>query len=266
MPPSVTVFTTFAHDVAWLEETIASVLAQTFEDFEYILVNDGDPKVSRGIESRFGDARLRVIDVAPSTVAAKRALGLTLAKGKYVAMIDADDVCEPERLRVQVEFLEKHDDHVLVGSAVTFIDECSRVLGSRRYPEDDADIRRTLPLFNCIAQPSVMARRSALLEVGGYSTRFPLVEDYDLWLRLARRGKLHNFTQPLIRYRLHERANKSRQLKRTIRDSVRVKLCATREYGYRWSFALVASLAAHLILLVLPTPIVSQVYRRIIVR
>ncbi len=262
-PPLVTVFTTFTHDVAWLDETIASVLAQTFGDFEYLIVNDGDARVSRELEARYRDPRIRVIDHPPATVTEKRQFGLEQARGEYLAIIDADDVCEPSRLASQVSFLEAHPGYAVVASSVTLIDEQSRVIAVRNYPVTDAEIRRSLPYLNCIAQPAVMARRRVLLEAGGYTARFP-VEDYDLWFRVARRAKLHNLPEPLVRYRIHEKASKSTKLKQTIRDSIEVKLRAARSYGWGWSLPLLFSIATHSVLLALPRRVVFALYRRLV--
>jgi glycosyltransferase involved in cell wall biosynthesis len=262
-PPLVTVFTTFTHDVTWLDETVASVLGQTFTDFEYLIVNDGDARVSRELESRYRDPRIRVIDHPPATVTQKRQFGLEEARGEYLAIIDADDVCEPSRFAAQVSFLESHPDCAVVGSSVTLIDEQSRVIALRKYPVTDAEIRRSLPYLNCIAQPTVMARRRVLLECGVYTARFP-VEDYDLWFRVARHAKLHNLPEPLVRYRIHEKASKSAQLRRTIRDSIEVKLRAARAYGWGWSLPLLFSIAGHAVLLALPGRLVFALYRRLI--
>lgn len=261
--PLLTVFTTFTNDVAWLDETIRSVLGQTFTDFEYLVVSDGEPGVIRELETKFRDPRMRLVHLPPATVTQKRQFGLEEGRGKYLAVIDADDVCEPERFARQLAFLETHADHAVLGSAVTLIDEQSKPIAVRNYPVSDAEIRRSLPYLNCIAQPAVMARRDVLLQAGGYSARFP-VEDYDLWLRVARRAKLHNLPEPLVRYRIHERASKATHLKRTIRDSIEVKVRAARSYGWGWSLPLLFSIAGHAILLALPRPAVFALYRRLI--
>jgi GT2 family glycosyltransferase len=263
----VTVFTTFFGNTAYLDQTIASVLSQTFRDFEYLIVNDGDSREkSDGIHARFNDSRIRVVNLERLGTARARQRGLEMARGELIAIIDSDDICEPDRLERQVAFLRQHGDHAVVGSAVQLIDEQSKTIGFRYYPIDDDEIRRKLPIFNCIAQPSATARRSTLLKAGGYTPEFPTVEDYDLWLRVARIGKLHNLQEALTRYRIHEGAGKSLWLKRQLRDSIRVRWKAARTYGYRLTPAAAASLALNVPLLLLPASVTLAMFKRMVAR
>jgi glycosyltransferase involved in cell wall biosynthesis len=266
--PSVTVFTTFFRpNRHYLDETVSSVLAQSFGDFEYLIVNDGPPEEGRRIEEKFRDPRLRVItNGTRAGLVASRNAGLREGRGEFLAVVDADDFCEPDRLRAEVGFLRTHPEHVLVGSAVRFVDENTRTIGYRRYPESDAEIRSRLLAFNCIAQTSVMLRRRACIEAGGYADEFRDVEDYDLWLRLARLGKLHNLPDALAGYRLHGDASKARMVRPVVRASIRVKLRAIRSYGYRASPRAFGSIAAHLLLLILPQRLVYSLFRLMIVR
>lgn len=262
-----TVFTTFYGNTAYLDQTIASVLSQTFRDFEYLIVNDGDSgEKSDSIRARFNDPRIRVVNLERLGIARARQRGLEMARGDLIAIIDSDDVCEPDRLERQVAFLRQHADHVVVGSAVQLIDEQSKTIGFRYYPLEDEEIRRKLLIFNCIAQPSATARRSALLQAGGYTPEFPAGEDYDLWLRVARIGKLHNLHEPLIRYRIHQGGGKSQLLKRQLRDSIRVRWKAARKYGYRLTPAAAASLALNVPLLLLPPSVTLAMFKRMVAR
>src|SRR5204863_4496108 len=179
------------------------------------------------------------------SLAHKRDRGLREGRGRYIGMIDADDVCEPARFAEQVRFLDGHDDHAVVGSALRLIDEESRTIGFRAYPREHEEIARTLLRFNCIAQPAVTARREALLRAGGYRDVSRWTEDYDLWLRVARAAKLHNLEEPLVAYRIHSQSNKGSILKSVLRDTIATKLRALREYGYRWTPAVALNIAAH---------------------
>lgn len=181
-------------------------------------------------------------------------------------MLDADDFCEPERLRKQVGFLRANADHLLVGSAIRYVDAQSNTIGMRHYPESNEDIRRTLLAMNCIAQSAVMARRQALIDAGGYTDQFKDVEDYDLWLRTARFGKFHNLGDPLVAYRIHPDASKRRIARAVVRASIRLKLHAMRHYGFGLSGRAFASIAAHAALLALPGSVVYRLFRRFYVR
>ena len=165
-----TVFTPFYKNIDYFDECIASVLSQSFRDFEYLMVNDGDPENARRIERVFGDPRIRIINTAnPLGLSGSRNFGLEQARGELIAFIDSDDFCEPGRLEKQIAFLRNHPDHILVGTALRYVNEKSETIGGRSYPESDEEIKKKLVTLNCIAQPSVMARRNVLIEAGGYS-------------------------------------------------------------------------------------------------
>jgi glycosyltransferase involved in cell wall biosynthesis len=264
--PPLTVFTPFYRNIEYFDETITSVLSQSFRDFEYLMINDGDPAEAEAILRRYADPRLRIINSpAPLGLSGSRNAGLQEARGELIAFIDSDDFCEPDRLQREIDFLRSHPDHVLVGSGLRYIDEQSRTIGSRRYPETDEDIKKNLVVANCIAQPSVMARRAALIEAGGYRQDFPAAEDYDLWLRLAHLGKFHNLQMPLIAYRIHAAAGKNLLLRPALRDSTRVKLRAITKYGFRATPRVIASIALHALLLCLPSRLIFLLFRRLIV-
>jgi glycosyltransferase involved in cell wall biosynthesis len=261
--PAVTVFTTFTDNVAWVDETISSVLAQTFTDFELLILNDGDPAESERIARAFPDPRIRIVGLPPTPLAVKRQEGLELARGRYVAVLDSDDASEPERLARQVAYLDAHPHCVVVGSAIRFIDAQSQTLGYRRYPPDDATLRAQLPRVNCFAHSAVLMRRDAALAAGGYAPDATWVEDYDLWLRIARRGALHNFAEPLTRYRIHDRSNKSRSPRAGLWATVRLKIKAARTYGYPLRPRFAANIAMHALLLLLPKPLLLRIFEKV---
>ncbi len=266
--PPLTVFTPFYRTNArYFDETIASVLSQSFQDFEYLMINDGPEEDARRIEKTFGDPRIRIVTTTtPLGLSGSRNAGLHEARGDLIAFIDSDDFCEPGRLQKQIDFLRANPDHVLVGSALRFIDEESRTIGSRRYPQEDRDIKRRIVAMNCVAQPSVMARRQALIDAGGYTPDFPAAEDYALWLRLARFGKFHNFSEALVAYRIHLQSGKHRLLRPALRDSTRLKIHAIRHLGFRPTPRSLASIAAHGILLAMPSSVVYWLFKRLFVR
>lgn len=266
--PELTVFTPFYRaNEHYFDQSIASVLSQSFGDFEYLMINDGSIEDARRIEQKFRDPRIRIITTnKPLGLSGSRNAGLHEARGDLIAFIDSDDFCEPGRLQKQVDFLRSHPDHVLVGSALRFIDTSSRTIGTRVYPERDEQIKARLVAINCIAQPSVMARRRALIDAGGYTADFPCAEDYALWLRVARFGKFHNLQEPLVAYRIHLESGKHRLLREALRDSTRLKIQAIRHYGFTATPRALASIAAHSVLLLLPDRVVYWLFRRLFVR
>lgn len=187
----------------FLGEALDSIFAQTFRDFELVVVDDGSSDETPAIIADYAarDSRLRPIRQEPSGLTSSLNRGWRSAAGEYVARMDADDVALPDRFEQQVEFLDAHPEVAVVGTAAIAIGPDGEEVSAVHYPEDDAAIRRELWRYNCLVHSSVMMRRSALEEVDGY--RLDQAEDYDLWLRIAERHALANLPQRLLRYRYH---------------------------------------------------------------
>ncbi|MDP6439256.1 MAG: glycosyltransferase, partial [Candidatus Brocadiia bacterium] len=191
-------------------------------DFELLIIDDGSTDSTPEFLASLSDPRVRLV-TNPENLGLVRTLnkGLELARGEFVARIDADDAAAPERLEHQVSFLRAHHDHLVVG-CWCFVRAAGRADVLLRYPVEDLAIRWKL-LFGCaLPHPGVMARTDALRNLGGYDAAFPHNEDYDLWCRLSRRGKLHNLPEPLLVYRKH--GGQVSSTKRAIqeRDHVRI--------------------------------------------
>lgn len=186
---------------AYLEEAMRSILSQTFTRFEFILVDDGSTDASATIVHAFGDPRIRYIYQENQGIAGALRTGCTLAQGKYIARMDADDISLPERFSHQVAYLEQHPETILVSSAVLFINAEGKVTG-RSFPyTSDRAIRKKLERFNPVCHPAVMMRREAYLRSGGYLDIQPF-EDHLLWISLSSLGMLHNLPVPMLKYRI----------------------------------------------------------------
>ena len=189
----------------FLEQAVASVLTQTLADLELVVIDDGStdrtPELLDELSS--GDPRVVVHRHANRGRTASLNVGVRLARAPRVARLDADDVCLPERLASQRAFLDRHERVALVGGAVRLIDDGGRVFEESRYPLSDADIRSAFAFTTPFVHSSVMFRRGAFDQVGGYRECFAETEDLDLWLRLAEHHELANLPQTVIEYRLH---------------------------------------------------------------
>ena len=189
----------------FLAEAIESVLGQTYCDFEFVIVDFGSTDISRSIVASYAakDARIRSHGIPHCGLAAARNAGCSLARGRYIAIMDADDVCTPDRLAWQVEFMESHPKVGVLGSAVEWIDTNGEVLIVRENPTDNLDIQSALLECCPLWQPTVLMRREAFVAVGGYRPPFALAEDYDLWLRIAEHCEIANLKQTVLKYRIH---------------------------------------------------------------
>jgi len=190
----------------FLDEAIASVRAQSFADFEFLVLDDGSTDASRAIIERHAvaDRRIRPIFRENRGLVASLNQLLGEARAPLIARMDADDVCHPQRFERQIAFLAAHPDHAAVGSASQDIDEHGAPCPAPDHPPPLtheavlAGIERRSPLCH----PAVMARRETLLAAGGYHRAFRHCEDYDLWLRICSRGaRIANLAEPLLRYR-----------------------------------------------------------------
>ncbi|KLE34710.1 glycosyltransferase [Aurantiacibacter luteus] len=190
----------------FLAPAIESVLAQTFEDFEFLILDDGSRDSSLAIARHYAaiDSRIRIISRENRGLVTSLNQLLAESRAPLVARMDADDICLPERFARQVAFLDANPDHGVVGSWSEDIDEFGRpfATGGRDHPVENAEFARAiLEDRNLLCHPAVTYRRDVVLSVGGYHRAYRHVEDHDLWLRLASVTKMANLPMRLIRYR-----------------------------------------------------------------
>jgi glycosyltransferase involved in cell wall biosynthesis len=207
--PRVSVLMAVKDGLPWIREAIESVLSQTYRDFELLLVDDGSVDGTVEAAAAYGDSRLRVLrnDRNLGQVPSLNR-GLREAAGAYVARLDADDVCLPERLERQVAVLDAGPAVALTGAWMDVVDERGRLWAKvrghvRDFPELVFAILSDRYPF---AHPSLMYRRDLVLELGGYDESLAPAEDKDLYRRLAlARHEVRAVEQVLVRYRRHER-------------------------------------------------------------
>jgi len=191
---------------SYLAAAIQSMLNQTFTDFEIIVLDDGSTDRSLEILHEFADLdrRVKVTACEHQGYSPLLNLGLSLAKGKYIARMDSDDICLPERFKQQVAFLDNHPDYVAVGSQIMQIDPANNPIGYVNFPLDhDAIDLSQIKGKGKINHPASMMRSDALQKINGYRPAFEPGEDFDLFLRLAEVGKLANLPDVLLQYRMH---------------------------------------------------------------
>ena len=189
----------------FLNCAIESIRAQSLEDFELILIDDGSTDGSAGIMERHAaeDARILLHSVPHGGVARALNRGLAVARSGLVASMNADDIAAPARLTRQVAYMETYLEIAALGTAAKVIAADGTILGHSAPETDPACIRDGLLKFNLLAHPTVMMRRDHVVAAGGYRPIFRAAEDYDLWLRLSERHALANLPEELLTYRTH---------------------------------------------------------------
>lgn len=200
--PHVTVLVAVHNGERHLRASIQSVLAQTFEDFELLVVDDASTDGTREILDAFAEPRMRIL-TNTQNLGLTRSLnrGLREARGRYVARQDADDLSDPPRLARQVALLESRPELALVASQYRRIDDSGEVESAREVPTEAIDIRWRLLFLNAFTHSSVTFRRDVVLALGGYDERYSYAQDYDLWSRIAAAHEVAALPESLVRYR-----------------------------------------------------------------
>ena len=190
----------------YLPAAVESILAQTFADFEFIIVNDGSSDRSLDILNEYAarDPRIRLFSQENRGIVASANEGIAAARGQYLARMDADDVSLPLRFEKQVRYLDEHPECVIVGSRVMSTDPHGiPVAASEHAPShEEIDAQLMTPFGGwALLQPATMMRLDAVRRVGGYRGSYNISEDHDLFLRLAEVGRVANLPEVLFHYR-----------------------------------------------------------------
>lgn len=209
MKPKVSVVIPVYNVEKYVRQAIKSVLDQTFKDFEIVIIDDGSTDHTLKVIKSFKDKRIKVFK-NPKNLGLVESInkGINESRGEYIARFDGDDICERERFKKQVEFLDNNPDYVIVGSQEQQINPKGEKLPSQyKVPQTDQEIRRIQYLWNFMIHPTVMMRKDVVVNVGGYRKFFKGgAEEYDLWLRMLRFGKFYNLKEKLIKKRIHPTA------------------------------------------------------------
>jgi glycosyltransferase involved in cell wall biosynthesis len=191
----------------YVGEAVASVLRQTFTDFELLVFDDGSSDRSAAVveERCGGDPRLCLFRASHAGLGTWLREGVHRARGEFIARMDADDLCRPERFARQLDFLRRDPACSAVGGAVLLVDPEGRPIRELRTPlaHEEIEVLLLRGRGDAIIHPAVMLRRADLIAAGGYRAETEPAEDLDLYLRLAERGRLANLPDTLLDYRQH---------------------------------------------------------------
>lgn len=200
--PAISVLMPVYNAAPFLKEAVDSILNQTFNDFEFLIFNDGSTDNSKEILSSYTDPRISLIDFDKNQGYVRLLnLGLEMATGKYIARMDADDVSVDSRFEKQYNFLEQNPEYILCGSAFAIIDTGRKI----DLPTQNDEIKLKMLTITPFCHPSVLIRTEALARNKmRYDERYAPAEDIEMWVQLSDFGKFHNFEEILLLYRLHD--------------------------------------------------------------
>lgn len=191
----------------YIEQSINSVLNQTFTEFELIIGLNGENNITKNILKKYNDKRIKVLDYGDDIGKAKTLNKLLLeAKYDWLAIQDDDDVWLPQKLEKQIKLINDFD---VIGTLINYISEINEIIGSPNLAIDGDEIKRkSLSGDNNIANTSAIFKKKDALSVNGWSTNLDGIEDFDFWLKLIRNNKkIINIDEKLVLHRLHSKSN-----------------------------------------------------------
>ena len=197
----------YSEEEEWIRESIDSILNQTFSDFEFIIINDNPNRdKNKSLLAEYTQIDNRIIIITnEENIGLTKSLnkGLRIAKGKYIARIDADDISLPTRFQKQVDFLDNNPEYIVCGTNISYFGDTKMFLYSDWIKLDNDAIKAQLIFNSCFAHPTVMIRKDILLNHNiFYDENYKQAQDYRLWEQLYNLGKYKNLEEKLLKYRI----------------------------------------------------------------
>jgi glycosyltransferase involved in cell wall biosynthesis len=225
--PAVTVLIGSYNSAATLRRAIDSILAQTFRDLELIVVDDGSTDDTRTVTEAVADPRVRYLGLEHAGISPSLNAGLREAAAAIVAVQDADDWSEPERLERQLALLDSEPETAVVGTRMREVDESGATLAPRTAFRA-GDVGDVLLRFNPIPNSCAAFRKDAILAIGGYDSRYRYAMDYDLWLRVAERHRVVTLGEELATRRMSRTNVAARKERAQIGETIAIRARALR--------------------------------------
>ena len=229
--PRVSVVTSVYNGEVYLEECIDSILNQTFQDFEYIILNNGSTDRTAEILNSYTDSRIHIINQENLGISRSLNKGINLSKSELIARLDADDYALPQRLEKQIAFMGKYPDVILCGSRI--LELIGEKLSEQRiaFVESDQAIKKSMSLFNPFAHSAVIFRKNIFFKAGGYNCQFKYGQDYDLWLRMLSFGEARILKEELGVVRIFEESESHRNPRKQKHEGLKVRWEAFKKFG-----------------------------------
>ncbi|BCX13527.1 MAG: hypothetical protein KatS3mg085_059 [Candidatus Dojkabacteria bacterium] len=208
MKPKISVIMSVYNSQAFLRDSIESILKQSFKEFEFLIVDDNSSDDSYKIIKTFTDERLKIFkrDKNHGLTANLNYL-IQKSNSPYIARMDADDIAEPDRLKIQYEYLKSNPEVSLIGTKAKIINEQNKILGEINVPNSFEQILSKIFIQNVFVHPTLMFTKDSILKVGMYDENFKKAQDYHLILKyLAHNLILKNLDQELLLYRIHQKS------------------------------------------------------------
>lgn len=246
-----------------LRQSLESVAGQTFVDFECLVVDESTDPASAAACAQICAADSRFRHIRPPVrlgLAESLNLGIRHARAPWIARFDSDDICFPDRLRLQYDFLVANPGVDIVGGGLEIINEVGSHVAFRSYPATHVEIEKAMHITTSVAHPAVMFRKSLFEKLGGYNSGFRFAEDLDLWLRMLASGACFaNLDDSLVRYRQQVVSRRQQHWRFNLR-------ARTRNFATRMIVRRTLGIVAVAGWCAVPEPLQATVFRWLVLR
>ena len=253
----------------YISEAIESILNQTYKNFEFIITNDGSTDKTLSIIKKYAkqDKRIKIINNEKNLgISPSLNNGVKASKGKYIAIMNHDDISLTTRFEEQIKHMEKHPEIGILGTFIETFDERGNVF-IRKYPVKDSKIRKKIFFYSPLSHPSTIIRKEVFSEVGFYKERASPCEDVELYFRVGERYKLENLPKILLRYRIHKSTVTMRKTRLMEKKANWIRWKYRNSKAYHFGAKEFLYNLLHLIsLYIIPTKFKSWVYLKLIQR
>lgn len=247
----------------FLREALESILGQTYQNFEFLIADDGSRDNSWEVINSYSCDKIKAFRFKKNIGAFPRANFLySKAKGRYICVMDADDVSKSDRIEKQVEHLVKNPKVIVVGSQAEIINESGEILGQKEVPLEHKDIYKQYSLVHPMIHPTCLIRKALLPNKKKlYRTDFGVNSDYQTLIEMLNCGLFANLAEPLIKYRVHRNNSSAQNLKKCFINTLIIRWEAIFRHGFKISlFDAILTIVGTPIALLLPAKVVDYLY------
>jgi glycosyltransferase involved in cell wall biosynthesis len=236
--PLVSVIIPTYNSSKYIKETLESILDQTYSNLEIVITDDASKDDTLDIVRGYEDSRIKILTNKKNLgISGNMNKGILSSKGKYIAIMDADDWSYPYRIEKQVKMMEENPNVVLCSGYMDMCDENLKFKHTRTYPTTNEEIRKVLLRYDPIAHPASMWRKETLLKTNLY----PLYvnntcHDYSLIFEISQYGEFQNIPESLIKYRIRKDSVTGKKVRQTQLFSTYFQIKAIVEYGFKPTF------------------------------
>jgi len=238
--PLVSIILSTYNRAKFIRKAIESVLNQSYKDFEFVVVNDACQDDTLKILKSYNDPRIKIINNELNLGFVKSLnKAINCAKGEYIARIDDDDYwSDSKKLEKQIAFLENNPEYVLVGCGMIKINKQGQEIKRYLFPEKDQELRRKMLLTDYFVHPGVVFRKKDWEAVGGYNEQFYFSQDWDLWARLGKMGKMYNFPECFVSLRESGENRTTNKMGYHLFLNQKIRKKYSRDYPHFWRYYL----------------------------